>query len=195
MPPAVYTPSGVVGAESGVDRRLQGAISHGDGQLCYPLTICDRWSRFLLMCHALPSPSATATKEMFRRAFREYGCPTRIRIGDNGEPLPPPRWAACRGSRLIRSAGHLSRRLDRAGLAPVERRVTSGCIARSKRTSRRPPATTGADQHLRFAAFRRRYNRLRPHEALGQQPPAAPHTPSPRRWQRSWNASRLPRPL
>ena len=37
-------------------------------------------------------------------------------------------------------------------------------------------------QHLRFAAFRRRYNRVRPHEALGQQPPARLYTPSPRRW-------------
>ena len=43
-----------------------------------------------------------------------------------------------------------------------------------------PPAPTLADQQRAFDAFRRVYNEERPHEALGQRPPASRYAPSPR---------------
>jgi hypothetical protein len=43
-----------------------------------------------------------------------------------------------------------------------------------------PPAASFRAQAARFAAFRREFNEERPHEALGQVPPAARHAVSPR---------------
>jgi putative transposase len=187
VPPAVYRPAVLSAPNQVWTADFKGQFRTGNGQLCYPLTICDRWSRFLLMCHALPSPSTTATKEMFRRAFREYGLPERIRT-DNGEP-----FAAASLGRLSR----LSVDWIRLGIYPELIAPGSpqqnGAHERMHRTLKadttRPPATTLRGQHLRFAAFRRRYNRVRPHEALGQQPPARLYTPSPRRW------PKIPNPL
>jgi transposase InsO family protein len=180
LPPAVYHPAALSSPNQVWTADFKGQFRTRNGQLCYPLTICDRWSRFLLTCHALPVPSTTATKEIFRRAFREYGLPERIRT-DNGEP-----FAAASLGRLSR----LSVEWIRLGIYPELIAPGSpqqnGAHERMHRTLKadttRPPAGTLRGQHLRFAAFRRRYNRVRPHEALGQRPPARLYTPSPRRW-------------
>jgi len=180
VPPALYQPPALSSPNQVWTADFKGQFRTANGHLCYPLTICDRWSRFLLTCHALPTPSTAATKEIFRRAFREYGLPERIRT-DNGEP-----FAAASLGRLSR----LSVDWIRLGIYPELIAPGSpqqnGAHERMHRTLKaettRPPAATLRGQHLRFAAFRRRYNRVRPHEALGQQPPARFYTPSPRRW-------------
>lgn len=180
VPPAVYQPAALSAPNQVWTADFKGQFRTGDGQLCYPLTICDGWSRFLLTCHALPSPSSAAAKEIFQRAFRDYGLPERIRT-DNGEPFAAP------------SLGRLSRlsvEWIRLGIYPELIAPGSpqqnGAHERMHRTLKadttRPPAATLRGQHLRFAAFRRRYNGVRPHEALGQRPPARLYTPSPRRW-------------
>ena len=65
---------------------FKGQFSTGDGQLCYPLTVTDAHSRFLLGCHGLPSVEAAGVIPVFTRLFREYGLPTAIRT-DNGVPF------------------------------------------------------------------------------------------------------------
>jgi putative transposase len=180
VPPAVYHPAALSSPNQVWTADFKGQFRTGNGQLCYPLTICDRWSRFLLTCYALPSPSTAAAQGIFRRAFREYGLPDRIRT-DNGEP-----FAAASLGRLSR----LSVDWIRLGIYPELIAPGSpqqnGAHERMHRTLKadttRPPAATLRGQHLRFGAFRRRYNRVRPHEALGQRPPARLYTPSPRRW-------------
>ena len=57
-----------------------------DGRYCYPLTVADGFSRYLLGVQSLLSPCHEATKYHFTRLFREYGLPLVIRT-DNGSPF------------------------------------------------------------------------------------------------------------
>src|SRR5438067_7317696 len=57
-----------------------------DGVYCFPLTVADGYSRYLLACHALPSTATPGARPVFERLFREYGLPARIR-SDNGVPF------------------------------------------------------------------------------------------------------------
>src|SRR6266545_3582442 len=65
---------------------FKGHFKTGDGRYCYPLTIADGYSRFLLSCQALSSTSVAEAKPVFTRVFKEFGLPTRIRT-DNGVPF------------------------------------------------------------------------------------------------------------
>lgn len=55
-------------------------------KVCYPLTISDNYSRYLIKCAGLPGPRYEETKKVFESAFREYGLPDAIRT-DNGTPF------------------------------------------------------------------------------------------------------------
>jgi putative transposase len=157
---------------------FKGQFRTRDAQLCYPLTICDVASRFVLTCHGLPAPTSVDTIAVFRRAFRRYGLPERIRT-DNGEP-----FAAASLGRLSR----LSVWWIRLGIYPEliapaspQQNGTHERMHRElKADTTRPPAADRRAQQRRFARFRRRYNHERPHEALGQQPPTRRYTASPR---------------
>jgi len=173
QPHTVTEPNAVWSAD------FKGQFRTRDAQLCYPLTICDVASRFVLTCQGLPAPTAADTIAVFRQAFRRYGLPHRIRT-DNGEPFAAP------------SLGRLSRLSVwwvRLGIYPELIRPASpqqnGTHERMHRELKadttRPPAADRRAQQQRFARFRRRYNHDRPHEALGQQQPDRLYTVSPRR--------------
>ena len=68
---------------------FKGQFKLGTGQLCYPLTITDNYSRFLLGCKALYSTRFDWTKKHFEIVFKEYGLPEAIRT-DNGTPFASP---------------------------------------------------------------------------------------------------------
>src|SRR5436190_1124598 len=61
----------------------KGQFRTGDGRYCYPLTVADGFSRYLLGCQALTSTAVDEAKPIFTRLFHEYGLPTRMR-SDNG---------------------------------------------------------------------------------------------------------------
>jgi putative transposase len=157
---------------------FKGQFRTTDAELCYPLTVCDAWSRYLVRCFALRRPTTGDTQAVFRRAFAEYGLPDRIRT-DNGEP-----FAAASLGRLSR----LSVWWIRLGIYPELIQPASpyqnGAHERMHRTLKaettRPPAPNLIAQQERFARFRRRYNQERPHEALGQRPPGRLYRPSTR---------------
>jgi transposase InsO family protein len=65
---------------------FKGHFKTGDGLYCYPLTVADGYSRFLLGCQALSSTRVAEAKPVFTRLFKEYGLPKRIRT-DNGVPF------------------------------------------------------------------------------------------------------------
>ena len=65
---------------------FKGQFNTQDGKLCYPLTISDNYSRYLLKCHGLQGPRHYQTKAVFKLAFKEYGLPYAIRT-DNGIPF------------------------------------------------------------------------------------------------------------
>jgi putative transposase len=138
---------------------------------CYPLTLRDGFSRFVLRCDALPARTSEATRRRFARAFAEYGLPDRIR-SDNGGPFASPG---------LGGLSQLSVWWMRLGIIPE--RIAPGHPEQNgsheqfhavlKAHTTRPPAANCAAQHRRFQRFLREYNELRPHEALEDHPPAS----------------------
>jgi len=157
---------------------FKGQFLTGDGYYCYPLTVADGFSRYLLGCQALSSTAAQGAQPVFTRLFKEYGLPTRIRT-DNGVP-----FATTTLGRLSR----LSAWWVRLGILPefIEpgHPEQNGRHERMHRTLKaettRPPAGSLAAQQRRFNVFREEFNHERPHEALDDETPAACYTPSPR---------------
>lgn len=156
----------------------KGEFLLGNHQYCYPLTIVDHVSRFLLACIAFASTQYEHTRPAFERVFREFGLPLAI-LSDNGSPFGSPGLA-----RLSR----LSLWWIRLGIS-VERIVPghpeqNGAHERMHRTLKaettRPPESTFERQQQRFDQFRQHFNNERPHEALGQKRPASLYVPSPR---------------
>ena len=58
----------------------------GNGAYCYPLTVTDHASRFILMCEALSSTREELAFTAFERLFKDRGLPKAIR-SDNGVPF------------------------------------------------------------------------------------------------------------
>ena len=150
-----------------------------DGERCDPLTVTDAYSRFLLACVILP-PRTEEVRAAVKQLFERYGLPETIR-SDNGSP-----FAGTGAGGLSRlSVGWL-----KAGIA-LER-IDPGQPQQNGRHERmhktlatettRPPAASMERQQDRFDRFRQDFNANRPHEALGQQPPASFYRPSPRPW-------------
>ena len=150
----------------------------GDHAYCYPLTVADLASRFLLTCHGLRSTKCELAKPIFERAFREYGLPRAIRT-DNGVPF---------ATAAIHGLSFLNVYWMQLGIAHQRIRPSSpqenGAHERMHRTLKReaikPVRQTCTAQQRNFDAFRREYNDERPHEALGQTTPASHFTASPR---------------
>jgi transposase InsO family protein len=156
----------------------KGQFRTGDGRYCYPLTVTDGFSRFLLGCQALGSTTVADAKPTFTRLFQEYGLPTRIRT-DNGVPF---------ATTTLGRLSTLSAWWVRLGILPefIEpgRPAQNGRHARMHKTLKaettRPAAGSLAAQQRRFNRFREEFNHERPHEALDQQIPAACYVRSPR---------------
>jgi putative transposase len=157
------------------------------GQRCHPLTVTDGYSRYLLGCRALKRPRGAPTRAAFEAVFREYGLPDAIRT-DNGSPF---------ATLTLASLSTLAVWWLRLGIRPERiapgRPDQNGRHERMHRTLKaettRPPRTTFAAQQRCFDSFRREYNQDRPHEALGQRPPADLYHSSARPYPR-----RLPEP-
>ena len=157
---------------------FKGEFRTGDGVYCYPLTLRDGFSRFVLRCDGFLSRTTEATRRRFERAFRDYGLPDRIR-SDNGGPFASPG---------LGGLSQLSVWWIRLGIIPE--RIALGHPEQNgsheqfhsvlKAETARPPAPNGTAQQQRFRRFCRVYNEQRPHEALGDQPPATRYERSPR---------------
>jgi len=158
----------------------KGQFRTGDGRWCYPLTISDNMSRYLLMCKGLFSPAYADTRLWFEWAFREFGLPRAIRT-DNGTPF---------AGRGITGLSRLSAWWVRLGIRPE--RIESGKPQQNGRHERmhrtlkqdtaKPPMPDMSSQQRRFDEFRREYNDDRPHEALDGNTPSSIYEPSPRRF-------------
>jgi putative transposase len=150
-----------------------------DGTRCDPLTISDGFSRYLLVCHAVPQLTFDAIQPLFETAFRDNGLPKAIRT-DNGSP-----FAARRG---LAGLSRLSVWFLKLGIWPDHiapgRPDQNGRHERFHRTlaeeTASPPALTLAEQQDRFDTWRQDYNAHRPHQALGQKCPAGFYCSSPR---------------
>jgi putative transposase len=159
---------------------FKGYFLVGNGQRCDPLTVTDGFSRYLLCCKALPNQLLRSVRTELEMTFREYGVPTVLRT-DNG----PPFGTMGRGT-----LSRLSVWLLKLGIRPEYidpgRPQQNGRHERMhltlKQDTAQPPSDSISAQQRRFNAFRRLYNDERPHESLGQVPPASVYTVSPRRF-------------
>ena len=149
----------------------KGQFKTGNGVYCYPLTVADGYSRYLLGCQALSSTAVAAAKPVFTRLFKEYGLPRRIRT-DNGVPF---------ATNTLARLSSLSAWWVRLGVLPelIEpgKPQQNGRHERMHRTLKaettRPVAGSLAAQQRKFNHFREEFNDERPHEALDQQTPAS----------------------
>jgi transposase InsO family protein len=149
---------------------FKGEFRTGDRRYCYPLTLRDGFSRYVLRCDALLSRSYALTRRRFERAFADYGLPVRIR-SDNGGPFAGPGLG--RLSRLNVWWMRLGIVPERIALGRPEQNGSHEQFHRVlKAETTRPPAATAGAQQQRFRAFYREYNEVRPHESLEDQPPA-----------------------
>ncbi len=156
----------------------KGQFRTGNGIYCYPLTVTDGYSRYLLGCQGLNSTAAAEAKPVFTRLFKEYGLPKRIRT-DNGVPF---------ATNTLARLSRLSAWWVRLGILPelIEpgKPQQNGRHERMHRTLKaetmRPAAGSLAAQQRKFNAFREEFNNERPHEALDMQTPASCYQPSTR---------------
>ena len=160
----------------------KGQFKTRDGVYCYPLTVQDGATRFLLGCQGLLHPSIELTRPVLERLFHDYGLPERIR-SDNGTP-----FAANTLGRLSTLAVWWVRLGIRPELIEPGRPQQNGRHERMHRTLKReaarPAEATLRAQQGRFDRFRFEYNYDRPHEALGQRTPVSLYSASPRPYPR-----------
>jgi transposase InsO family protein len=160
----------------------KGQFRMGNGQYCYPLTMVDHVSRYLLACQGLRSTSLELAWPVIERVFLEHGSP-RAMQSDNG----PPFGAPGRG-RL----STLSVRLMKHGIQPIfihpGQPQENGAHERMHRTLKaattRPPGHDMSSQQKKFDQFRHDFNVERPHEGIQMQRPAVVYKPIRRAYSR-----------
>jgi putative transposase len=140
-----------------------------NGTYCFPLTVSDLYSRYLLGCDAHPCISLARTQRYFTHLFCTYGLPDRIRT-DNGVPF---------ASNALARLSQLSVWFIKLGIYPelIEpgKPQQNGIHERMHRTLKQettiPPATSPTGQQKKFDRFQTEFNTQRPHEALKMKTP------------------------
>jgi putative transposase len=157
----------------------KGEFMLADRRYCYPLTVTDFASRYLITCEALTTTAELYAFTVFERTFKEFGLPRAIRT-DNGVPFSSPN--------ALYGLSKLSVWWLRLGVQ-IER-ITPGHPQQNGRHERmhltlkqdttKPAAANLLQQQGRFDTFITLSNRQRPHQALDMQVPAARYAPSSR---------------
>lgn len=151
---------------------------------CYPLTITDAYSRFIIAIVALTSTKTNVVKRALQRVFDEYGLPEAIR-SDNGSPFSSRGVAGL--STLSVWWHKLGIRHERIDPGHPEQNGRHERMYRDlKRETASPPAATVPKQQRLFDQFRARFNQERPHEALDQRTPHEFYEMSSRRLPVPW---------
>jgi len=151
---------------------FKGQFKTQNNQLCYPLTITDHFSRYLLTCEGLEDTRSLPVEKALDRAFREYGMPLGI-LSDNGCPFGAPK--------ALFGLSRISVQLIRLGIKVL--RIEPGHPEQNgrhermhltlKRSTTRPASHNLLQQQERFDDFQNEYNNERPHEALAMKTPAS----------------------
>lgn len=157
---------------------FKGDFVLGNGQRCYPLTLTDNFSRYLLVCQALGQHSYSLVRPWFEKAFRTYGLPRAIRT-DNGPPF---------ASLAPGGVSELSKWWIQLGIRPE--RIKPGKPSQNGRHERMhrtlkhdcPPQLSYKRQQRDYDLFITQYNQERSHEALGRKSPASVYHSSERRY-------------
>ncbi len=161
---------------------FKGQFRLGNHHYCYPLTVTDHASRYVLACEAFESTKESPVFMAFEALFKERGLPLAIR-SDNGVPFASP-------SALI-NLSKLAVWWIRLGIG-IER-IKPGCPQQNGRHERmhltlkkettRPAAPNMLQQQEKFDSFVDEFNNERPHESLEMKCPGEVYTFSPRPYQ------------
>src|SRR5215470_5571689 len=160
---------------------FKGEFKLGNGRYCFPLTVTDHASRFLLLCEALESTRENLAITAFEQLFQERGLPLAIR-SDNGVPFASPNglfnlsklsvWWLRLGIGIERiKPGH-----------PQQNGRHERMHLTLKKEATRPAGANILQQQATFDAFVDEFNNERPHEALDMRFPAEVYTPSTRHY-------------
>ena len=157
---------------------FKGQFRTGDQHYCYPLTLTDRFSRYVLAVEALESTRSEGVYTVFDAVFREHGLPAAIR-SDNGAPF---------ASRGVAGLSRLSAWWIRLGIE--HERIEPGHPEQNgqhermhrtlKKETARPAQKNLLQQQERFDHFVEEFNYERPHEALDDRTPSEAFAPSGR---------------
>ena len=157
----------------------KGEFLLANGRYCYPLTITDFASRYLIACEALSTTKARYAFAVFERAFQEFGLPHAIRT-DNGIPFASAH-ALYGLSKLAVWWLRLGIGLERIAPGHPEQNGRHERLHLTLKTEAIHPAAPNVlQQQARFDTFVARFNGERPHQALAMRTPASVYTPSSR---------------
>ena len=160
----------------------KGEFMLADRRYCYPLTITDFASRYLITCDALATTKETYAFSVFERAFKDFGLPRAIRT-DNGIPFSCPN-ALYGLSRLSVWWLRLGIDIERIKPGHPEQNGRHERMHLTLKTEATKPASANfLQQQARFDDFVERFNQERPHQALGMKVPGELYTPSTRPYQ------------
>ena len=157
---------------------FKGEFLTRDANWCYPFTLTDACSRYILGCDARLSTEHDGAQQTLERIFAEVGLPKAIRT-DNGCPFCSTTIGGL--SRLSvwwMKLGIMHQRIERG--KPQQNGRHERMHRTLKAETTRPPAQDLKQQQERFDRFRKEYNVERPHEALGMKTPASVWSPSSR---------------
>jgi hypothetical protein len=151
----------------------------GNRSYCYPLTISDHWSRYVICCEALQSTKSQEAIPAFMNAFKEYGLPQALR-SDNGSPFYSSR--SLHGlTRLSVWWLRLGLRLERIRPGHPEQNGRHERFHRTlKEDAIQPSSPNILHQQEVFDRYRLDFNEKRPHEAIEMNCPAQIYKPSQR---------------
>lgn len=160
----------------------KGEFMLGDKRYCYPLTITDQTSRFLLACEALETTKEQFAFTVFERVFKEFGLPKAIRT-DNGVPFASPN-ALFNLSKLSVWWLRLGIEIERIKPGhPQQNGRHERMHLTLKQEATRPPGQNFLQQQAKFDEFVDEYNTERSHEALAMKCPNEVYAPSMRPYQ------------
>ena len=169
---------------------FKGQFRMGNRRYCFPLTLVDDYSRFLLCCDGVSNVSRKQILPSLRDAFRHYGLPRYIR-SDNGPPF------ATNGIAGLSRLG-----VWWARLGVRQERIHPGCPQQNARHERMHRSlkqealvdiqTNMAQQQRMLDRWRTDFNEIRPHEALDNRKPAEIYTPSERQYREPRGAVEYP---
>lgn len=155
---------------------FKGSFRLGSGERCYPLTVRDLATRYVLACAALREEATQPVRHRLQRLLARHGLPRVIR-SDNGTPFASTGLAGL--SRLAVWWMRLGITVERIPPACPQANGSHERFHRDlKAATTRPPASTWRGQQRRFGLFCREYNEVRPHAALAGDVPASRYTPS-----------------
>lgn len=151
----------------------------GDGQRCDPLTVCDRYSRYLLCCRACANQQFKGTLHRFKDLMRHHGLPEIIRV-DHGSPFASVGLGRLSSLSVWWIEQGIEVEFTRPA-SPQENGSHERMHHDLKVEATVPPSANLAAQQRRFERWQHEYNHERPHEALEQQRPAEFYQKSARR--------------